>query len=235
MFISTPKQTLASRRLATVLLTLLLVTIVPTVCAEIFFIHNDHLGTPRAMTNKAGNVVWRATYDPFGKATITKTPFPATPNPPDLNLRFPGQYYDAETGLHYNYYRDYDPSTGRYLQPDPIGLAGGPNPYTYANNNPLRFIDPTGEIPIIIPILICVDLGLTVADFIVDASTSTIDSQMNAERRNQCGKNDPLTPTACDFVQDLQGNPIRGAMDAIRSGSDIRGTTTKGKIVVPVR
>jgi len=59
-------------------------------------------------------------------------------------LRFPGQYYQPETGLYYNYHRDYDPDTGRYLQPDPIGLAGGLNPYVYANANPLRYIDPFG-------------------------------------------------------------------------------------------
>jgi len=59
-------------------------------------------------------------------------------------LRFPGQYYQPETGLYYNYHRDYDPDTGRYLQPDPIGLAGGLNPYLYANANPLRWIDPLG-------------------------------------------------------------------------------------------
>jgi len=59
-------------------------------------------------------------------------------------LRFPGQYYQPETGLYYNYHRDYDPDTGRYLQPDPIGLAGGLNPYLYANANPLRFVDPHG-------------------------------------------------------------------------------------------
>ena len=53
----------------------------------------------------------------------------------------PGQYFDAETGLHYNYFRDYNPKTGKYIQPDPIGLAGGMNPFVYAGNNPLRFSD----------------------------------------------------------------------------------------------
>ena len=60
------------------------------------------------------------------------------------NLRFPGQIYDADTGLHYNYFRDYDAVTGRYVQSDPIGLGGGLNTYLYVNANPLRYTDPLG-------------------------------------------------------------------------------------------
>jgi RHS repeat-associated protein len=101
------------------------------------YVHNDHLGTPQVMTDETGTMVWRATYDLFGLATTSV-------NTVELNVRFPGQYYDQETGLHYNYFRYYDPSTGRYITSDPIGLLGGINPYIYANANPLRWFDAYG-------------------------------------------------------------------------------------------
>ncbi len=82
---------------------------------KLYYVHTDHLGTPQVMTDENANIVWKAVYDPFGKATITV-------NTVELNVRFPGQYYDQETGLHYNYFRYYDPETGRYLTSDPIGL-----------------------------------------------------------------------------------------------------------------
>jgi RHS repeat-associated protein len=67
------------------------------------------------------------------------------------NFRFPGQYYEEETGIHYNYFRYYDPSVGRYITPDPIGLEGGINPLSYASNNPVIWMDPLGEQTISIP------------------------------------------------------------------------------------
>jgi len=99
--------------------------------------YNDHLGTPQAMTDASGSLVWQADYKPFGEANV---PTETLLN----NLRFPGQYYDAESGLHYNYFRDYDPTTGRYVQSDPIGLGGGINTFAYVGGNPMRFSDPLG-------------------------------------------------------------------------------------------
>jgi RHS repeat-associated protein len=105
--------------------------------ARVYYYHNDHLGTPKALTDDTQAVVWQADSTPFGTVLETVS---TVGNP----LRFPGQYFDQETGLHYNYFRDYDPGIGRYTQSDPIGLAGGINTYAYADGNPIRFIDPKG-------------------------------------------------------------------------------------------
>ena len=94
------------------------------------------------MTSVSGAVVWSATYNAFGKATVDGSSTVVN------NLRFPGQYLDAETGLHYNWNRFYNPETGRYLRKDPIGLYGGVNVYSYALNSPLRYFDPMGLIVI---------------------------------------------------------------------------------------
>ncbi|MCW9057982.1 MAG: RHS domain-containing protein [Gammaproteobacteria bacterium] len=110
---------------------------------KVYFVHNDHLKTPKVLTDEAGNVVWSASHDPFGMAAVDEDP-DGDGVKVVLNVRFPGQYFDVETGLHYNYFRTYDPGTGRYLESDPIGLRGGLNTYAYAEGNPLLFTDPMG-------------------------------------------------------------------------------------------
>jgi len=108
-----------------------------------YYIHADHLDTPRVVTNAANMIVWRWDSDPFGF-------FPAAEDPDGnsqlfiLNLRFPGQYFDKETGLHYNTFRDYDPQTGRYVESDPIGLGAGLNTYAYVRGDPMARSDPFG-------------------------------------------------------------------------------------------
>jgi RHS repeat-associated protein len=114
-----------------------------TEAPEVHYLHSDHLNTPRALTDSTGSVVWRAAYDAFGAATVDADP-DGDGTEATLNLRFPGQYFDQETGLHYNYFRTYDPSTGRYLESDPIGLAGGVNTFAYASGNPILVYDPLG-------------------------------------------------------------------------------------------
>jgi RHS repeat-associated protein len=111
---------------------------------EIYYIHSDHLNTPRRITRPADNtILWRWDSEPYGSTPANEDPDGDTVVFA-YHLRFPGQYFDAETGLHYNYFRDYDAVTGRYIQSDPIGLAGGINTYGYGYDNPLRYIDPRG-------------------------------------------------------------------------------------------
>ncbi|MBH2016116.1 MAG: RHS domain-containing protein [Burkholderiales bacterium] len=111
------------------------------------YFHHDQLQTPVQATDKAGNVVWAATYNAFGRATIT-TPAPTADKPTITSaLRLPGQYEDAETGLHHNYRRYYDPETGRYITQDPIGTDGGFNLHLYAEGDPINRKDATGECP----------------------------------------------------------------------------------------
>lgn len=102
------------------------------------YYHLDHLGTPVALTTSDGRIVWSADYDAFGKAVVRVSEATS-------HLRLPGQYWDDETGLHYNDRRYYDPETGRYLTEDPIGIQGGLNRYLYAEADPVNFSDPTGE------------------------------------------------------------------------------------------
>lgn len=107
------------------------------------YVISDQLGTPQAVTNRAGAIVWKATYDPFGQATVNADP-DADGIPFTLNIRFPGQYFDVESGLNYNRYRDYNPETGRYLESDPMGLEGGLNTFGYAAGNPISNTDSLG-------------------------------------------------------------------------------------------
>jgi RHS repeat-associated protein len=96
----------------------------------------DQLGAPHQITNASAQVVWLWDHDPFGNGAPTGS-F-------TYDLRFPGQFYDQHSTLHYNYFRDYDPRTGRYIESDPIGLAGGINTYGYVRGNPVGAIDLRG-------------------------------------------------------------------------------------------
>jgi RHS repeat-associated protein len=110
-----------------------------------FYVHADHLGTPRVITRPSDNkIMWKwDTIEAFGNSPPNENP--AAGGSFIYNLCHPGQQWDKETNHFYNYFRDYDASTGRYVQSDPIGLAGGINTYGYVNANPLKLVDPTGE------------------------------------------------------------------------------------------
>ncbi|MHB8921469.1 MAG: RHS repeat-associated core domain-containing protein [Halothiobacillus sp.] len=130
---------------------------------SLYAIHTDHLGTPLQVTDEQRQIVWQAEYDVFGRATVRNHSLHSGASPPghalfgigaahasiapvrfDFNLRLPGQYEDAETGYYYNFHRYYNPDTGRYLTPDPIGLEGGTNVYAYVDGNPAGASDPLG-------------------------------------------------------------------------------------------
>jgi RHS repeat-associated protein len=102
------------------------------------YVHVDHLHRPIRMTNAAKATVWSAVWLPWGGVhSITGTE--------TLNARFPGQWFQIENGLHYNWHRHYDSSIGRYTQPDPLGFVDGPSVYGYAKNAPQNSVDPTGQ------------------------------------------------------------------------------------------
>jgi RHS repeat-associated protein len=126
---------------------------------KLHYIEADALGTPRVVVDPTrgtlGTAVWRwdLTGQAFGNAVPNQDP-----DGDDIafvfDMRFPGQRYDSVSGLSYNYFRYYDASIGRYMQSDPIGLQGGISTFSYALQNPLVSVDPTGEAPLIAPILL---------------------------------------------------------------------------------
>jgi RHS repeat-associated protein len=121
-----------------------------------YAIQSDHLNTPRRLVQSDDQVAWQWAYSAFGdeKPTVAKTRFAnadlsqsfgsTTVAAVTFNLRYPGQYFDQESGLHYNYHRSYSATTGRYTQSDPIGLDGGWNRYSYVGQNPISNVDPSG-------------------------------------------------------------------------------------------
>ncbi|WP_227269858.1 RHS repeat-associated core domain-containing protein [Roseobacter weihaiensis] len=112
------------------------VAVIDGATGAIAFIRTDHVARPVFVTDDVGVKVWEASYLPFGGVQT------ATRSNPDL--RFPGQWFQSESGLHQNWMREYDPTTGRYIQADPLGLVDGASVYGYALQNPNRYIDPRG-------------------------------------------------------------------------------------------
>lgn len=103
----------------------------------VYYVRSDHIGKPVFATDATGAKVWEASYLPFGGMRMSSGA--------NIDLRFPGQWFQSENGLHQNWMREYDPTTGRYIQADPLGLVDGASVYGYAGQNPNRYTDPTGE------------------------------------------------------------------------------------------
>lgn len=110
---------------------------------RLHYVVSDHLGTPRELLDERGKLVWATRLSTWGRAELWAQPANDDEERVSCNLRFAGQYADAESGLHYNRFRYYDAETGQYLSPDPVGLAGGERPYGYVPN-PLTWVDPLG-------------------------------------------------------------------------------------------
>ncbi|WP_339483685.1 RHS repeat-associated core domain-containing protein, partial [Pseudomonas sp. RL_5y_Pfl2_73] len=114
----------------------------PVTFSTVAWYQCDHLGTPMELTDEHGDIAWTGVYKAWGLAKEQRS---ETAKRTDIRnpLRFQGQYYDVETGLHYNRYRYYDPQVGRFIGKDPIGFAGGLNVYAYGPN-PVEWVDPFG-------------------------------------------------------------------------------------------
>ena len=145
----------------------------------VYYFHCDHLGTPQRLTDGSGGVVWSGDYLPFGGVDVT---IETVVN----NLRFAGQYFDGETGLHYNWNRYYDPSLGRYLRADPIGQEGGINLFSYVQNNPVNSIDPDGKFAWTVPAA-----GVAAGACLAIAGTIETIEKPGSPPRYCCEKPDP--------------------------------------------
>jgi RHS repeat-associated protein len=167
----------------------------------VFYIHTDHLNAPTKITRAADNqIIWRWDHDPFGNGAPNEDP--------DgnglllvFNLRFPGQYFDQETGLHYNYARNYDPAVGGYTTSDPIGMRGGVNTYSYVLNNPISYIDPYG-----LDVQICRQpaFGWMPIDH-QWIKTDTVEAGMGGNRGHEAGNESGDRPGDPVYVMDHAG------------------------------
>jgi RHS repeat-associated protein len=107
----------------------------------LYMVHTDHLARPIRVTNATKATVWSASYTSFGEPQAISGTLA-------LDLRFPGQLFQIETGLSYNWHRHYDPVTGRYTQADPLRFVDGPSVYAYVRSSPYMYVDPTGKVKV---------------------------------------------------------------------------------------
>lgn len=175
------------------------------------FLHTDHLERPLVASGEAGNPTWQALSESFGQTLIEQG------GATQINLRLPGQYWDAETGAHYNQQRDYDPGTGRYIQSDPLGLSDGVNTYAYAQNEPTAFTDPNGELAFLIPV------GMGYARCVVackatDALLAAIKSECDPRTLGDCAK-ECLNPF--NWIGGSKARAVRKPMPPVTIGSNL--------------
>ena len=119
----------------------------------LYYVHTDHLSRPIMMTDALKANVWSAVWNPWGSVHSTTGALAD-------DRRFPGQWYQLEAGLHYNWHRHYDPTIGRYSQADPLGFVDGQSGYGYAKGQPIEYVDPDGRLIFAIIVGAAIGLGL---------------------------------------------------------------------------
>ncbi|HEX7028793.1 MAG TPA: RHS repeat-associated core domain-containing protein, partial [Gammaproteobacteria bacterium] len=185
---------------------------------ETYYYHTDHLGTPKALTDQNQQIAWRADYTPFGMANITT-------GQASNNLRFAGQYFDAETGLHYNWFRYYSPETGRYITSDPIGLLGGVNAYAYVGGNPISRIDPLG----LAYVETNIANGTTTFNPVpYNAEIVTIPTRVDVTNNALPGADGPYTTSDINWIPAGTKSPAYGPDGAYIDTGDPRGRDIHG-------
>ena len=190
-----------------------------TNAAKLYYVFPDHLNTPRMVTDTVGVRRWQSDImaaEPFGATAPNETPAgQAADQAFVLNLRFPGQYFDKETATAYNYFRSYNPETGRYLQSDPIGLKGGLNTYAYAGSQPTAFTDPSGlQVAQIIQQAVRT-LGPVIASGLLIEATRPKDMTRLEERQfdRVCSKSDD----PCRSIKDETNKAIDAALPKVQN------------------
>lgn len=163
---------------------------------SIYYVHSDQLNTPRQVTRPSDNAqMWTWFSDPFG--TDAANANPAGAGAFAYNLRFPGQIFDGQAGLHENGQRNYDPAVGKYVESDPIGLAGGTNTYAYVDANPIMRIDPRG----LAGTIVTPNPGMGILGVILGTPIAQPGSQENTQWANNTGnarRGRARRPSQCD-------------------------------------
>jgi RHS repeat-associated protein len=164
----------------------------PAAAPQIYYVHADHQDTPRVVIDRNGAQRWSWVAEPFGHSAPVEDPLGLGRFV--LDLRMPGQYFDAESGLVHNWHRDYDASVARYVQSDPIGLQGGINTYSYANGNPVSYADPTGELAWFIPAIIAGGISGYGASRTISGLDSCVKAceMTHGDQVKSCGTSRPL-------------------------------------------
>lgn len=232
-FLSKKYRSICKRSAATIALVLVSVS----ANAGMYFVHSDQVGAPTKLSDSSARVVWRAENRGYGEG-VYNDDADGNGRKVTMNVRYPGQYYDAESGLHYNYFRYYDPKLGRYITSDPIGLAGGINTYEYAASDPINYYDENG-LDARAAIAICmiqVGLGYYAADSLLHAvddyqqkrSDRVYGDSHSSVSDDNCSPSQDLVDGAAnvsDFMSSFGGLGI----DAVKFGSSVAAAALLAK------